>query len=324
MPKFIACSNCFKDFGLQRLAEKIGKKRVEQCSQCQTAGGMGLTKGALNELTTQFFVIGSWHRTEYGGANLIQYNELRSGHSDVDFPNWLKADVAILEGLLKVGFFMYGPPTWRVGMIQPLEELENPQSRQKVLSEIVRSYPEVELTPNDRIFRIRTNIQDSKNPLSYDSAPVGKSKARLNEDGKSILYGSQDLEICIHECRVAISDEIYVGSLRPIAPLRCLDLTAEGPSGPTEFESLDLAVRFLFAAEQHSYGILTALAEQCRTNEFDGIIFPSYFSQIKPARIPNIAIFGRPISERKMEVDGINRLRLQTATYEYSFGPVVR
>ena len=162
-----------------------------------------------------------------------------------------------------------------------------------------------------------------------------------------ILYASPDLEICIHECRAASSDELYVATLSPARPLRLLDLTKIlVEKDVTEFESLDMTVHMLFLASNHSYPLTRKLALLARKMNYDGLIYPSYFSLIKmgvmPLRtsygishrrfsetqefeeslnIPNLAIFGRPIKNNVIKVKGINRLILNRVKYDYHFGP---
>jgi hypothetical protein len=115
----------------------------------------------------------------------------------------------------------------------------------------------------------------------------------------------------------------------------------------TEFESLDMAVHMLFLAGKHSYPIAREIALAAQRGGFDGVLYPSYFSMLRSGGIPfetltgishrripkfagrerakiipNIAIFGRPISEKKVEVTSINRLMLARVEYEVRFGPV--
>lgn len=162
-----------------------------------------------------------------------------------------------------------------------------------------------------------------------------------------MLYASQDLEICVHECRFAAGDELYAASLRSKKTLRLLDLTAILDEDETEFESLDLAVNMIFLAGQHSYPISRSIAEAAEVAGFDGLIYPSFFSLLRTGgrpfetfyglsmrrfgdrnyenskMIPNLALFGRPISNRTVEVIGINRVEITTARYGITLGPVL-
>jgi hypothetical protein len=176
-------------------------------------------------------------------------------------------------------------------------------------------------------------------------------KGRLDSPQLPVLYCSQDIEGCIHECRVTAEDEIYVATLEPSRPLRLLDLTAkiEEGIGVTEFESLDMAVHLLFFAAEHSYEISRAIALAARNGGFDGILYPSYFSQVRSGKMPletvlgmsrrrlpggaeyanwgmfpNIALFGRPLADATTRLQCINRVVLSRVKYHLSYGPVVQ
>jgi hypothetical protein len=84
--------------------------------------------------------------------------------------------------------------------------------------------------------------------------------------GEPVLYASSDLEVCIHECRFAADDELFVASLEPVRPLRLLDLAVVLPEGEgvTEFESLDMAIHMLFMTGEHSYDISSAIGNDNR------------------------------------------------------------
>lgn len=150
----------------------------------------------------------------------------------------------------------------------------------------------------------------------------------------------------MHECRFTAEDELYVATLDSIRPLRLLNLTAIPKEDVTEFESLDISINMLLLASKHSYEIARQLAENARDVGFDGVIYPSYFSELRtgviPLRttyglsnrripqyqeieetlaVPNYAIFGRPIEEGKIRVRCINKLVISRVEYVFHFGP---
>jgi len=163
-----------------------------------------------------------------------------------------------------------------------------------------------------------------------------------------VMYGSPDLQVCIHECRVTAEDDLYVATLAPVSPLRLLDLSALlTHEDVTEFESLDMAVHMLFLAGEHSYAITREVAFAARAAGFDGLVYPSYFSLLhtggmpfetvygishrriprlqefeRAKTIPNLAIFGRPVETGKVKVRCINRLIVHRVEYGIHFGPV--
>src|SRR5690606_24463786 len=169
---------------------------------------------------------------------------------------------------------------------------------------------------------------------------------RFDKKGFPVLYGSPDLELCIHECRTTVEDNLYVAKLVPVQNLKMLDLSSLIDEDATEFESLDLTIHFLFLAGHHSYDICRDLAIKANGKGFDGIIYPSYFSYVRTGSIPfdtvhgisirklpplkeyaqsqsipNVALFGRPIKEGKIKIDCINRVIINKVSYDLTFGP---
>lgn len=343
----LVCSNCFNDHGLKLDAERMGVESIDPCPNCGSKNSKQLTNTGLATLTHRYFVWGSLRRAKYGAAPLFQFNEYRK--TEVNFNPWLEPDVRLVERLLGIGFFDYGPRLWMLGEIQPLKALELVKKRPSIISRILQEYPERILTGTDSFYRIRVNPDNPSNKNQYDSRPPEiKGNGRLDFKGEAILYGSADLETCIHECRVSAEDDIFVATLCPSNKLRLLDLSVLLPEaeGVTEFESLDLAVHMLFLAGRHTYKITKAIAKSVYAAGFDGLVYPSYFSLLRLGNmpfqtiygisqrrvaqlqaheqsktVPNIALFGRPVTTGAIEVVSIDRLILSRVGYEYHFGP---
>ena len=108
--------------------------------------------------------------------------------------------------------------------------------------------------------------------------------------------------------------------MRATSDLALLDLCGEVNESSTPFESLNIAMQFLFAAESHSYPITQAISEAALRKGFDGIWYPSYFSLVKENSVPNIGLFGHPVKDGRVTVDCINRARLTSATYGIRMG----
>lgn len=243
-----------------------------------------------------------------------------------------------------------------LGEIEPLLALQNHRDQQGIIDRILHEYPERSIRPNTCFYRVRKIQNDSdervnaNDPLQYDSPPDSCSgDYRLNSKCLPVLYGSMDLQTCIHECRVTAEDNLYVATLSPSFPLKFLDLfTVLEESEGTEFESLYLAVYMLFLAGPHSYEITKKIAVAARCGGFHGIIYPSYFSLLRfgivpfestyglmnrwiPQTkqfeqykvVPNIGVFGRPIKDRYITVKCINKLIISKVEYDYHFGPIV-
>lgn len=344
----IACSKCFTDQGLHLDAEQLGISGDAACPSCGSTEGHKIDKEKLETLAYRFFVWGSFWRTDYGGAPLIQFNEHQG--TSIEPSPWLKSDIALFEKLLGIGFFHYGPRLWMVGEVEPLKALQDLASRSLIVERIVREYPTREIEPTLSFYRIRKDPKSPAEHHEYDSPPTTfAGTGRLDASDAPALYASPDLQVCIHECRVTAEDELYVATLAPTRPLRLLDLSAilQESDRITEFESLDMAIHMLFLAGKHSYDITRNVATVARNAGFDGLIYPSYFSLLRlgamPLRttyglshrripqfqaheqsfsVPNLAVFGRPIEAGTITVKCINKLVLSRVAYDFHFGPV--
>jgi hypothetical protein len=158
----------------------------------------------------------------------------------MDFPHPLSNDVALIEKLCGVGFFHYGPRLWMLGEIEPLHQLQESSTRTAVVDRILNEYPSVILKPDELFYRVRKAPMKPESHGEYDSPPVGVvGNGRLDAPDFPVLYASPDIEVCVHECRFAAEDELYVATLNATRPLRLLNLTALPEEEGTEFESLD-------------------------------------------------------------------------------------
>jgi hypothetical protein len=353
----VLCAECFTDRGLRLDAVRVGIDNALPCPNCGARNSKKLTPYLLEVLASNYFVRGTMHRTKYGAAPILQFNKHHYGEGAYSAPPWLIRDVELIEEKCRIGFFHYGPRLWMVGEVAPLKALEDSVRRDSIIERIMREYPARHWGETDIFYRLRRNPKIPLEPSEYDSPPdTCLGNGRLDAIDFPVLYCSQDVEGCVHECRVTVEDELYIAMLRPSKSLRLLDVTELllDEEGVTEFESLDMAMHFLFYAAEHSYPISRAIALAARRNGFDGLIYPSYFSQVRsgltptetvgygisvrhaashfPRLIdyarsgvyPNVALFGRPIRDGIAEIVCINRLILHKAYYDIRFGPVCK
>lgn len=344
----LLCSNCFIDEGLRIDAARLGHLTDEVCPNCKSLSGSKLDNELLESLAYRFFVRGTVQRLDYGASPLVQFNNAQYGEGKISVSSWLEKDISLISEALKIGFFNYGPRLWMLGEVYPLKELQDDNTRDIVITRILNEYPAKLLAENQVFYRLRINPSNPSDFLQYDSAPdeyCGKN--RLDSAENPVCYVSQDLEVCIHECRVTVEDEIFVATLEPVRQLKLLDLTELLEEEVTEFESLDMAVHMLFSAGKHAYPITRQIAQAARHAGFDGLIYPSYFSHVrigatpfataygisvrrfpsykehaKSNIIPNIGLFGRPVAENAVRVKCINRMVLSRIIYDAHFGPV--
>ena len=345
--KMLLCSNCFQDEGLKIDAFTIGIVNDEKCPNCNSTTGHKLTKSLVSTLCYIFFVKGTIQKFEYGGCPLIQYNEAHFNETEIDISPWLTNDVKLIEKFGQIGLFYYSPRFWMFGEIEPLKSLQNNNEQLQIIERILETYPKQELTNENYFYRIRLNPEVTHEFLQYDTAPDQfLGRGRLDDINFPVLYGSPDLELCLHECRTTVEDNIYVAKLVPSQTLKFLDLSSIIDEDTTEFESLDMAIHFLFLAGKHSYPICRKIAFMAKEQGFDGVIYPSYFSYIRTGHIPfdtiygisirkfpnlkdyaqsqsipNFALFGRPIKESKVQVECINKVQINRIGYDLSFGP---
>lgn len=345
----ILCSDCFEDHGLHLDAQRIGIVNALRCPKCGARQSMKLPRFLVEQLAFRFFVRGSVLRSSYGSAPFIQFNTQHFGKGDYAGSPWLKKDVQLISETARIGLFHYGPRLWMLGRVEPLEGLQDTERRASVIARILKEYKVRTWRKGDILYRLRSNPQNPSSSAEYDSPPIHLlGEGRLESPELPVLYCSQDIEGCAHECRVTAEDELYLATLTPHRDLRLLDLTEVlVEERVTEFESLDMAVHMLFYAGKHSYPLSREIALAAKQVGFDGILYSSYFERVrsgampfetvygisvrrfpsakdyvKSGTYPNIALFGRPVSEGLVEVVCINRVIIRRVSYDLTFGPV--
>ena len=345
----LLCSDCFVDEGLRIDAFKHGVEHDGRCPKCDSSAGRKLTKVLVEALASRFFVSGTTVRCDYGAAPVIQFNKHHYGKSDISPSPWLKGDIRLIEDAVGVGFFHYGPRLWMVGEVEPLKALQDPEKRLKIIDRVIKEYPKKVLAKDLAFYRLRLSPRHPAVLSEYDSPPTALAgNGRLDSVGFPVMYGSQDLDICIHECRATAEDDIFLATLKLERKMRLLDLSCVLNEEVTEFESLDMAIHMLFLARAHSYDISRAIALAAKRAGFDGVIYPSFFSLLRTGGRPfetayglslrrfhpqaeeygraftieNLALFGRPIESGSVRVHCINRLVLTQIGYRGHFGPV--
>ncbi|PYJ46773.1 MAG: RES domain-containing protein [Verrucomicrobia bacterium] len=347
MPNFPLCSDCFRDEGLRLDSEQIGISEKSRCPNCGSSDGKKLNIERLTMLAHRFFVWGTLHRCNYGAAPLVVFNQHQA--TNISTSPWFEPDIRLIEQTLGVGFFYYGPRLWMVGEVEPLKALQDPTSRTSITSRIVQQYPTKVLSATESFYRIRKDPKIPHDLEQYDSRPLGLFGAgRLDSPNFPVMYASQDLHVCVHECRVTAEDELYVATLSPTHDLKLLDLSVLLEEAEVaEFESLDMAVHMLFLAGKHAYEITRDVAVAVASAGYDGLVYPSYFSLLRTGgrpfetayglshrRLPhlreyekektvaNLALFGRPIKDGSVAVRCINKVVINRVDYRFHFGPV--
>jgi len=104
--KILLCSDCFKDEGLKLDSFQIGIDDNTECPNCKSSNGKKLSILIILLLCRRYFSHGTFTKTEYGGAPLIEFNEQHYKKSNIDVSSWLIDDIKLLEETAKVGFFI--------------------------------------------------------------------------------------------------------------------------------------------------------------------------------------------------------------------------
>lgn len=137
--RIVACSSCFKDYGLKIEVMKNGIESSQECPACKSKCGIKITDKDLKQVCYNFFVLGSTHKTDYGSAPIIQFN--REQKNSVDISPALNEDMDYISSILGIGFFYYGPRLWMIGEIEPLKKLQEVTTRNDIIKEIINKYP---------------------------------------------------------------------------------------------------------------------------------------------------------------------------------------
>jgi hypothetical protein len=347
MTEFLLCSECFQDEGLKLDGMQFGVAYDSPCPNCGKKDGRKLTKKSIIDLARRFFVSGTFLRFDYGGAPHIQFND--SHPTDIKVAAWLEADLRLIEQTSGMGFFHYGPRTWMLGEVEPLKALQDPTTRAPIVKRILAEYPAITVPSEITFYRVRKSPAHPSNLDEYDSPPTALlGRNRFDTKDHPVMYASPDLQVCVHEMRVAAEDDLYVATLYAMKELKLLDMTEVlSEEGVTEFESLDMAVHMICLAGDHSYELCRAIALAAKSGGYDGLVYPSYFSLLRTGHmpfettygishrriphlahrerlknIPNVALFGRPVKSGLVQVRSIDRLVVNQVEYRFHFGPV--
>lgn len=323
----IACPKCFANWGFRQVVVSHADLLDAACPRCAQFGPL-INGEKLAEAIHAFFAVGSYIAESM--APVYQVNRLNPNPARFDVT--LDADAKLACALTGEVIFDYGPPLWRIGEVDLKHAFdEGGHQRDKAASGFVASATKVELPAGTRLFRIRKNPKGDETiatSAAFDPPPphISRSPGRWDDGDTAIFYASNDIELCLHECRILIADETVVATLSTARPLVLLDLTAEfAVVGATPFEDPGIFTRFLSLSRNSQWlDHARAVARTAQAAGLDGIRYTSYYAQAKhQSEALNVALFGRPLEAGDLVIESINRLRLTDARYAFSFGPVL-
>lgn len=323
----IACAKCFVNWGFRQVVAVYADLPEATCPRCAQVGAL-ITSKKLSEAIQTFFVGGSY--TPETMAPVYQVNRINPDPARFDVT--LEADAKLACALTGEVIFHYGPPLWRVGEVDLKHAFDaGGVERELAASNFVASAPTVKLPVGTRLFRIRKNPTSDETiatPAAFDPPPshIERLPGRWDDGNNAVLYASDDVELCLHECRVLIADEIVVATLATARQLVLLDLTANfAIRGATPFSDPEIFAHFLSLSRNEQWlNCARLIARTAQTAGYDGIRYTSYYAQAKhQSKALNVALFGRPIETGGLVLESVNRLRLTNAHYTFSFGPVL-
>ncbi len=319
---YVACSDCFKDFGLRATAQKFGHETSQPCKNCRSLAGRKLTMNTLEEVCFQFFQLGTGFKGRGWLATQIAFNTTTRDY-DPFGATALRDDLLLLHSAFGINCFFYGPPLWMFG--KPVDEDGEQRWETQDYEYICDSCSKVTLTETDIFFRVQCNL-DGVFPDNRFCSPPDKFRrtfGRFDSAELPILYAAYDIETCLHESRITVRDEIYLATLRPVEPIRLLDLSSCKARVPiTAFEDPNVWLTCLLF-DSESYENCQELSRYIKSLGYHGFVSKSYFQQVSEREHKNISIFGRPIVESLLRVDCVNRIVPQNVTYDYCLGPAI-
>jgi hypothetical protein len=321
----VICSDCFHNEGLRLEAEKVGEKSAEVCPHCKSSSGRKIKQGESARLLMQnFFMHGSVPQDIGGWAPVYWWTD-DIKRDDTAFDRTLLDDYFLIKSELGVCVFHYAPALWRLGLTTQYDELEKADPS-ATLKYIVQSGTEKLIAPGSRIYRVRLNPPAVSAKGMFDTPPLSAKKdfGRFDDVGTPIFYGAFDIETCLHECRVALVDEVILATFEAAKPLLVLNLfdAIAGPRPPDPWNSVEILMNKLCSSSANEYKKCRTIAQAVLNAGYEGILVRSYYSQVKDKPLANILLFGFPEAAQKIKLHSLNRIKLDKVEYAFTFGPV--
>lgn len=319
------CSNCFHNEGLRLEAEKVGEESEEVCPHCKIQLWSKDQAGRMCAIAdAKLFHAWLGASGHWGWAPVYWWiDDVR--RDDTAFDQTLLDDYSLIKSDLGICVFHYGPALWRLGLTTQYDELQGADPS-PTLKYIVESGTERLIAPGSKIYRVRLNPSTVSARGAFDTPPLSlkKDPGRFDDVGVPVFYGAFDIETCLHECRVALIDEVVLATFEASRPLRILNLfdaiAEPKPSDP--WNSVGILMDKLCNSSTREYKKCRTIAQAVLKAGYEGILVKSYYSQVKDKPLPNILLFGFPEAEQKIKLHSLNRIKLNKVEYAFTLGPV--
>lgn len=307
-------------FLAEKLRDPSDKRFFDTCGH---TGGF-LNEDNVDQLVHEFFVNGSIPPSLGGIAPV--YNIKTIGINELTFESELDHDIELLSQYKPLPLYHYGPPLYKIGATTNYQELVidgvSGGRRKEVWEGIISACKSVTLEPGSMIFRARKgNSLPPALENEFDSNP-NPTEGRFNKSGEKVFYGAFEIETCLHEIRVALTDWIALATFHVKKELRLLDITDITELPTTPFESIDIFIRKIVYSGESEYPLCQELANEIKNRGYDGLITPSFFKQAHKNDLKNIILFGQPAKDGKISMTSTNKINLNFISYEFSFGPM--
>lgn len=320
------CSQCFSNLGFRKVLEGQGPSTGARCPRCNSTSGTFLDIDRLVDSARQFFVYGSVLAETL--APVYNIGEVDFGLATLD-PT-IASDAILLKDVTGLTVYDNAPPLWRLGYTTHYHQFKQ-GSITSAADALVKTGEECIVDTSMDLYRVRLNMPTGPtllDPETFDPPPdeMVRIPGRWNADTTPVLYVSDDVELCVHECRATLSDEIVLASMRPTRPLRVLDVSAGfGSPSDDRFEDGQMFADFMSRSRSGEWlDICRAVGASAKKAGYDGVKYTSYYSfAMDEESGTNLALFGRPIAEGKLALHSVNRLRMEAVKYRVIFGPAL-
>jgi hypothetical protein len=212
-------------------AESIGTLSERACLNCARTSGRKLDVDASFMLAHRFFVDltaphpGAWKRALLGISDTLDHEV------DLTMRDETLADWTLLKSKIGATLFYQAPRLFYLGETYHIDGPGGGGLKATVRTTIIPKLQTRTISNCDTFYRVRMNLTDAKmcQDSEFDSPPGVRRRgfSRFDFPGKSVLYGSPSLRVCLHESRVTFGDKIHVATLRPTRSLTLLDQTGK-------------------------------------------------------------------------------------------------
>ncbi|MDP3077101.1 RES family NAD+ phosphorylase [Bradyrhizobium sp.] len=332
--RFPLCSDCFNDVGLRLEAKRIGTQQASACPNCKSTDGYALDSDGLHELQVQFFsraTAPKQYRQDVAALGVVE-DDLEEWDIGLVLRPETQADWTLIRKSIGGRLWYRSPKLFYFGITNHFGINQSLQ-KEVVRDQIVSRLRLAEIDSSTTVYRVRLNLneQNKFDEGQYDAPPKPKRRGfgRFDNGRSPLFYGSPNLQVCIHECRVNLLDNIFIASTTPTRKLSLIDLTGnyDQPSDIDPFDDLEWFFRGLMNASQpHVYRYCRRIAQTIKDiTSADGFVYNSFYTGIagdSEGKAVNYAIFGRPLADGRLRVNSINTVRLERIRYDYHLGPL--